>query len=134
MSYLPMIKIILPYIAPILGAAAPMLTKSSEAEGADDKTQAKQIVELQVAVEKNGASIRLLAEQLEKLVAAFDEQQLAEKGGLEALQQQQQVLQAGQAHVSEALQKFVKDAQITKILAAGAVIAAMAALAVALLK
>jgi hypothetical protein len=133
MSYLPLLKAVLPYIGPIVSAAAPMLTRKSAAESGDDRTQMKQIAELQNAVEANGRSVRLLAEQFQVVVETVDARQLPDKEDLDRLQAQQQLLQQAQSQLTGTLEKLVKDTQTTKALGASALIFALAALATALL-
>ena len=132
MSYLPLLKAVLPYIGPIIGAAAPMFTRKSAAESTDDTTQMKQIAELQNAVETNGQSVRLLAEQFQKVVEAVAARDLPEKADVDQLRTQQQRLQQEQAHQAGALAKLVKDMQITKALATAALVLAAVALALLL--
>ncbi len=134
MSYLPLLKAVLPFIAPVISATAPIFTRNSSSESPDDKTQAKQIAELQNAVETNGQSVRMLAEQFQKVVEAVDARQLPEPGEIQRLQSQQQQLLQDQSHQTGALQKLVKDVQITKALAAIALVLAAAAVALILVK
>jgi uncharacterized protein YPO0396 len=69
-SWLPIIKVVLPYVGPIFQAALPAFTKKK-----DDKTDpvvAQQIAELQEAVKTNSESMRALARAIEEAAQAND--------------------------------------------------------------
>jgi hypothetical protein len=63
---IPALKAVLPHVATIVSAAAPVLTKKGAAVE-------QQIAELQTAVSQNATNIRELAEQLRTTVAALEQ-------------------------------------------------------------
>lgn len=69
-AWLPIIKIVLPYLAPVVQSALPAFTKKpSEAA---DPIVAKQISELQEAVKANSESTKALAKAIEEVAQAND--------------------------------------------------------------
>ena len=72
---LPAVKVILPYLSPIIAAAAPVFTtrKSDEAAAAQVHILQQQIAELQSAASQNATHIKELAEQLQKTVTALEQ-------------------------------------------------------------
>jgi len=70
-AWIPIVKVVLPYIAPIFAAALPAFTKK-KSERADPVVN-QQVNELQDAVKKNAESISTLAKALEEAVKANDE-------------------------------------------------------------
>jgi Mg2+ and Co2+ transporter CorA len=69
-AWLPIIKIVLPYLAPVFHAALPVFTKKkSEME---DPLVAQQIGELQEAVKTNSESTKALAKAIEEIAQAND--------------------------------------------------------------
>ena len=69
---IPALKAVLPHIATIIAAAAPVFTR----KGADAANQAllqQQIAELQSAASQNAQHIRELAAQLQSTVAALEQ-------------------------------------------------------------
>ncbi|GJL83162.1 MAG: hypothetical protein DHS20C01_27960 [marine bacterium B5-7] len=69
-AWLPIIKVVLPYLAPTLQAALPAFTKK-ESEKADPLV-ARQITELQEAVNHNSESTKALAMAIEEVAQAND--------------------------------------------------------------
>lgn len=70
MAWLPIVKIVLPYLAPIVQAALPAFTKKKS-----EKTEpvlAQQISELQEAVRTNAESSKALAQAVEEAASAND--------------------------------------------------------------
>ncbi|HLU14973.1 MAG TPA: hypothetical protein VKZ71_03990 [Burkholderiaceae bacterium] len=70
-SFLPALKVALPYISQIVTAAAPMFT-SRTANGKSDELVAKQIQELQSAVTQNAESVKLMATQWKDTMESLD--------------------------------------------------------------
>jgi hypothetical protein len=69
---IPALKAVLPHIATIISAAAPVFTR----KGADAANQAllqQQIIELQSAASQNAEHIKELAAQLQSTVAALEQ-------------------------------------------------------------
>ena len=69
-AWLPVVKVVLPYIAPIVSAALPALTKKKSERV--DPLVAQQIAELQEAVKTNNESIKALAKAIEASAEADD--------------------------------------------------------------
>jgi uncharacterized protein YlxW (UPF0749 family) len=69
--WLPAVKIVLPYLAQMVGAAIPAFTQKPDKSGSDELTR-RQITELQDAVTHNAASIKALAEQMQQVVQGLD--------------------------------------------------------------
>lgn len=69
-AWIPLIKVVLPYMAPIFAAALPAFTKK-KSEKADPVVN-QQISELQDAVKTNAESIAALAKALEEAVKGND--------------------------------------------------------------
>jgi gas vesicle protein len=70
----PALKAVLPHIATIISAAAPVFTsRRSDAAANQAQLLQQQIAELQSAVSQNAAHIRELASQLESTVTALEE-------------------------------------------------------------
>lgn len=70
-AWIPLIKVVSPYVASILAAALPAFTKK-KSDGADPVVN-QQISEVQEAVKTNAESIAVLAKALEETVKANDE-------------------------------------------------------------
>lgn len=70
--WIPLIKVVLPYVAPIFAAALPAFTRKMS-ERADPLVN-QQISELQEAVKTNAESIAALAKAMEAAVKANDEE------------------------------------------------------------
>jgi hypothetical protein len=70
-AWIPLIKVVLPYVAPIFAAALPAFTKKKSDRA--DPVVNQQIGELQEAVKTNAESIAALAKALEEAVKANDE-------------------------------------------------------------
>jgi TolA-binding protein len=133
-AYLPVIKALLPYLAPLVSTAMPMFTKKDDGASADAQLQSKQIAELQEFVNKNAASVKLLAEQLEKAVSAIDEREATGQAQLTALNAQLSAIQQQQQATEDAFKMLAKNCQITKFIAVAALLASMSAALIALLK
>ena len=71
LDWIPIVKVVLPYIAPIFEAALPAFTKKKSDKA--DPVVNQQISELQEAVKKNAESITALAKALEEAVKANDQ-------------------------------------------------------------
>jgi hypothetical protein len=69
---IPALKAVLPHIATIISAAAPVFTRKSEAANQALLLQ-QQITELQSAASQNAEHIRELAAQLQSTVAALEQ-------------------------------------------------------------
>jgi hypothetical protein len=69
-AWLPVIKVVLPYLAPVFQAAIPALTKRSSEKV--DPLVSQQISELQEAVKTNSASTKALAKAIEEAAEAND--------------------------------------------------------------
>ncbi|WP_312028335.1 hypothetical protein [Aquabacterium sp. J223] len=97
MAWITTLTTVLPLVADLVGKGLPHFTRRKDAP--DDRTEAvtqQQISELQSAATQNAASLKLLAEQLQKTVVAVE-------GGAEGLARQQ-------AELREALQRWESDA------------------------
>lgn len=70
-AWLPIVKIVLPYLAPIFQAALPAFTKKKKNEKADP-VLAQQITELQEAVNTNAESSKALAKAVKEAASAND--------------------------------------------------------------
>lgn len=71
LDWILIVKVVLPYIAPIFEAALPAFTKKKSDKA--DPVVNQQISELQEAVKKNAESIAALAKAMEEAVKANDE-------------------------------------------------------------
>lgn len=69
-AWLPLIKVVLPYLAPIVSTALPSFTKK-KSENADPLVS-QQIAELQDAVKANNESVKALARAMEESARAND--------------------------------------------------------------
>ncbi len=69
---IPALKTVLPHIATIIAAAAPVFTRKS-ADAANQALQQQQIIELQSAASQNAEHIKELAAQLQSTVAALEQ-------------------------------------------------------------
>lgn len=69
-AWLPIIKVVLPYVGPIFQAALPAFTKKKNEK--TDPLVAQQIAELQEAVKTNSESTRALARAIEEAAQAND--------------------------------------------------------------
>jgi hypothetical protein len=69
-AWLPIVKVVLPYIGPIVEAALPVFTRKKT--GKVDPVIAQQIAELQEAVKANAESSKALAKALEEVALAND--------------------------------------------------------------
>jgi hypothetical protein len=69
-AWLPAIKVVLPYLAPIVSAALPAFTKKKSEQA--DPLVTQQIAELQEAAKSNNDSVRALAKAMEKSAKTND--------------------------------------------------------------
>ncbi len=69
-AWLPIIKVVLPYLAPVFHAALPVFTKKKGEK--EDPLVAQQIGELQEAVKINSESTKALAKAIEEIAQAND--------------------------------------------------------------
>ena len=69
-AWLPLIKVVLPYLAPVVSSALPSFTKK-KSETADPLVS-QQIAELQDAVKANNESVKALARAMEESARAND--------------------------------------------------------------
>ncbi len=69
-GWLPIIKVVLPYVAPIVSAARPAFTRKKGDE--TDPLVAQQVAELQEAVRTNTESAQALARAVEEAARAND--------------------------------------------------------------
>jgi hypothetical protein len=71
---IPALKIVIPFIEPIVKASAPYFTKKGVVAGSDPtQLLQQQISELQSAASKNATHVKVLAEQLQSTVAAIEQ-------------------------------------------------------------
>jgi hypothetical protein len=70
MSWLPLIKVVLPYIGPVVEKALPHLTRRKS--DVADPVVAQQIAELQDAANSNTQSVKALAKAMEESAKAND--------------------------------------------------------------
>lgn len=69
-AWLPVVKVVLPYIGPVVSATLPVFTKKKSEKV--DPLVTQQIAELQEAVKANNESIKALAKALEASAKADD--------------------------------------------------------------
>jgi len=69
-AWLPVIKVVLPYVAPIVSAALPVFSKKKSDKA--DPLVTQQIAELQDAVKSNNDSVKALAKAVEESAKAND--------------------------------------------------------------
>jgi len=69
-AWLPVIKVVLPYVAPIVSAALPAFSKKKSDKA--DPVVTEQIAELQEAVKTNTESVKALAKAVEELAMVND--------------------------------------------------------------
>lgn len=69
-AWLPIIKVVLPYLAPVVQSALPAFTKKQSEKA--DPIVAQQISELQEAVKANSESTKALARAIEEVAQAND--------------------------------------------------------------
>lgn len=69
-AWLPIIKVVLPYVAPVFHAALPVFTKKKGEK--EDPLMAQKISELQEAVKTNSESTKVLAKSIEEIAQAND--------------------------------------------------------------
>lgn len=71
-QFLPILKVIAPYVAQIATSAIPAFTSKQSNTAKIDPVVAQQIEELQSAVTQNAESIHLLAENLQQALAGLE--------------------------------------------------------------
>ena len=73
--FMPAVKVILPYLSPIIAATLPVFSsrKGDEAAATQASLVQQQITELQSATSQNAANIKELAAQLQNTVAALEQ-------------------------------------------------------------
>ncbi len=123
--YFPVLKAILPYLKPLVSAAAPYFTKGSEKSSSEQSLQEKQIAELQVEVKNNAESLQTLATQLQQTITAFDERELNDQKSFVSVNDALKSLTEQNEMLKNALQKSIKDAQITKYIALSCLFASL---------
>lgn len=69
--WIPAARIVLPYLAQMVGAAIPAFTQKPDRSGSDELTR-HQITELQDAAMRNAESIKTLAAQVQQVVQGLD--------------------------------------------------------------
>lgn len=71
-AWLSVLKAVLPYLAPIVSAAVPAFTwKRSNAKS--DPLVSQQIDELQEAVKANAQCVKIIAEQMQRMIQAMED-------------------------------------------------------------
>jgi chromosome segregation ATPase len=70
---IPALKAVLPHVATIISAAAPVFTKRKTEAAVNQALLQQQIAELQQAASENAAHIKELAAQLQSTVAALEQ-------------------------------------------------------------
>ena len=133
-AYLPVIKAILPYLAPLVSAATPMFTRSASEAGKDESSTAQLITELQEAVENNANSLKIIATQLQTSIEAFDEREAIDQKRLSEIVSLIESSAAERNSLRTAIDAAIKDIQTTKIISLGALGAALVAIAIAILR
>jgi hypothetical protein len=133
-AYLPVIKAILPYLAPLVSSATPIFTRSATEAGKDQPSTAQLIAEIQEAVKNNANSLKIIATQLQKSIEAFDEREATDQKRLAEIVSLIESNAAERNSLRAAIDAVIKDIQTTKIIALGALGAALIAIALAILR
>lgn len=133
-AYLPVIKAILPYLAPLVSAATPMFTRSAGEAGKDQSSTAQLITELQEAVEINAKSLKIIATQLQTSIEAFDEREASDQKRLAEIVSLIESKATEQNSLKAAIDAAIKDIQTTKIVSLGALCAALIAIAIVIFR
>lgn len=115
-AYLPVLKVILPYLAPLITSAAPIFTKSSNNSNSEQPSTAQLIDELQGAVKNNADSLKVIAKQLQTSIEAFDEREFNEQKRLAEIHALIEERSLEIASVRSAVDAAVKDIQTTKLI------------------
>lgn len=131
--YLPVIKAILPYLAPLVSAAAPMFTRSTSEAGKDQSSTVQLITELQDAVKNNANSLKIIATQLKTSIEAFDEREAIDQKRLAEITSLVESSAVEWNFLRAAIDAAIKDIQTTKIISLIALGAALIAIAVVIL-
>ena len=71
-AWLPVLKVVLPYVTTVATAAIPAFTSRKGGEKSTE-LMAQQIAELQGAAAQNAESVKLLAEQLQRTLEGLEE-------------------------------------------------------------
>lgn len=134
MSYLPILKTILPYLGPLVTAASPMFTRSSSDSTKEQPTTTQLINELQDAVKINAESLKVIATQLQNSIEAFDEKETLDQKRLTEIQSAIEIIESEGISLKTAINAAIKDIQTTKFISLSAVGAAFVAIAIAVIK
>lgn len=132
--YLPVIKAILPYLAPLVSAATPMFTRSSSGSEKEQPSTAQLINELQEAVKNNANSLRVIATQLQTSIEAFDERESLDQKKLAEINSLIESNAAARNSLKTAIDAAIKDIQTTKLISLAALGIALIAIAAIILK
>jgi hypothetical protein len=133
-AYLPVLKAILPYLAPLVSAASPMFTRSSSDAGKDQPSTAQLINELQEAVKNNANSLKVIATQLQTSIEAFDERESLDQKRLAEIHSLIESNAVERNSLKTAIDAAIKDIQTTKLISLGALGAALVAIAIVILR
>lgn len=133
-AYLPVLKIILPYLAPLVSAATPMFTRSSSESAKDQPPTTQLINELQEAVKNNADSLKVIATQLQASIEAFDERESLDQTRLAEIHSMINSNAAERNSLKTAVDAAIKDIQTTKLIALGALGAALVAIALVIIR
>lgn len=134
MAYLPVIKAILPYLAPLVSAATPMFTRSASDAEKDQSATAQLITELQEAVKNNANSLKIIATQLQTSIEAFDERESIDQKRIAEVVSLIESNAAERNSLKTAIDATIKDIQTTKLISLGALAAAFISIAIAILR
>lgn len=115
-AYLPVIKVILPYLAPLITSAVPIFTKSYSGSNSEQPSTTKLIDELQGAVKNNAESLKVIAKQLQTSIEEFDERELFDQKKLSEIHALIEKNSLEVASVKSAVDAVVKDVKITKMI------------------
>jgi uncharacterized protein YqgV (UPF0045/DUF77 family) len=133
-AYLPVIKAILPYLAPLVSAASPMFTRSSSDNGKDQPSTAQLINELQDAVNNNANSLKVIATQLQTSIEAFDEREALDQKKLAEVHSLIESNAAERNSLKIAIDAAIRDIQTTKLISLAALGSALVAIAIVILR
>lgn len=132
--YLPVLKAILPYLGPLVSAAAPMFTRSTNGSGSEQPSTAQLINELQEAVKNNADSLKIVATQLQASVEAFDEREASDQKKLAEIHALIEAKTAENDAMKSAVDTAVKHIQATKLISLAALGLAVVAVAIGIFK
>ena len=133
-AYLPVLKAILPFLAPLASAAAPMFTRSSSDSVKDQPSTAQLINELQEAVRNNANSLKVIATQLQSTIEAFDDRESLDQKRLLNINLLIGTDAVERNLLKTAIDAAIKDIQTTKLISLSALGVAMAAIAIVIFK